>query len=119
MPATKELRSSCFESEKRTSGKSTKYNTNNQINSYANYSLVSFHNLFVIQWILGTMKIGGPIACILICLFMILIAHQSFAYYEYEPNAKNSKIEIDLNVNINISGSKTKGKISGNLSLKK
>ena len=61
------------------------------------------------------MTINGSIAYITICLFMISILHKSFAYEEYELNAKNNKITIDLNVNININGSKIKEKPSGNL----
>ena len=61
------------------------------------------------------MKIDGSIANIMICLFMISILHKSFAYEEYELNAKNNKITIDLNVNINTNGSKTKEKPLGNL----
>ena len=61
------------------------------------------------------MNIGGSLAYIFILFFMILIAHQSFAYYEHEPYAKNGKIEIDINVNLNINGSKTKEKTTGNL----
>ena len=61
------------------------------------------------------MKVDGSIANIMICLFMISILHKSFAYEEYELNAKNNKITIDLNVNINTNGSKTKEKPSGNL----
>ena len=82
------------------------------------FSFISLHNNVVLQSVLDTMKIDGLMANILIFLFMILIAHQSFAYYEYEPNAKNSKIVIDLNVNFNINGLKPKQKTSGNLSFK-
>ena len=64
------------------------------------------------------MKIDGWMAYILIFVFMILISNQSFAYFEYEPNAKNGKITIDLNVIFNINGAKQKEKVSGNLSLK-
>ena len=61
------------------------------------------------------MKVYGSIANIMICLFMISILHKSFAYEEYELDAKNNKLTIDLNVNININGSKTKEKPSGTL----
>ena len=64
------------------------------------------------------MKINGSMTYILIFLFMILTAHQAFAYYEYEPNARNSKIVIDLNVNFNINGLKPKQKTSGKFSPK-
>ena len=82
------------------------------------FSFISLHNPVVIHSLLDTMKIGGSMAYTLVFLLMILIAHQSFAYYEYEPNARNSKIEIDLNVNFNINGLKPKQKTSGNLSFK-
>ena len=82
------------------------------------FSFISLHNHVVIQSILDKMKIGGSMAYTLVFLLMILIAHQSFAYYEYEPNARNSKIEIDLNVNFNINGLKPKQKTTGNLSFK-
>jgi len=58
------------------------------------------------------MNIEGSIAYIMICMFMISILHKSFAYEEYELDAKNNKLTIDLNVNININGSKTKEKPS-------
>ena len=61
------------------------------------------------------MKVDGSIANIMICLFMISILHKSFAYEEYELNAKNNQLTIELNVNININGSKTKEKTLGNL----
>ena len=61
------------------------------------------------------MNIDGLIVFIMICLFMISILHKSFAYEEYELDAKNNKLTIDLNVNININGSKTKEKPSGTL----
>ena len=61
------------------------------------------------------MNIDGLIVYIMICLFMISILHKSFAYEEYELNAKNNQLTIELNVNININGSKTKEEPSGNL----
>ena len=82
------------------------------------YIFQGIHNLVFIQSISDTMKIGGLMAYIFILFFMILIAHQSFAYYEYEPNAQNSKIEIDINVNFNKNGSKTIEKTPGNLQFK-
>ena len=71
--------------------------------------------LVVIQSFSDAMNIDGLIVCVMICLFMISILHKSFAYEEYELDAKNNKLTIDLNVNININGSKTKEKPSGTL----